>query len=269
MIIDVRFQTIKIGLISDIHNGPDQETRVGTRAAELLKGFVDDMNNNFKPDFIIELGDRVNNVDHNTDYSHMKQVKNFLKGLRMPVYHILGNHDIANLDKEENKDIMETNYNYKSFDYGGCHFILLDAQDETIGGIGGSMSEKQLNWLKNELEQTSKKTIIFSHQALDEQDIIDNIHFRDYPTYAFVSNREEVRKIIENSKKVIAIFNGHVHWNNMEIINKVCYFSIHSLVEAWTTNGEVCGDYAKAYLYPDGVIEVNILGKNPVNYTHP
>lgn len=258
---------MKFGVISDIHNGPDQKTRIGTQAANLLRAFVSQMNNDFKPTFVVILGDLINAVDFNVDCSNVREIKEILQALEMPAYYLLGNHDISNLTKEELRNILAINYGYTSFDFGNYHFVLLDAQDGAIGGIEGNISESQLRWLKSDLENTSKKTVIFSHQALDEQDITPNILFKKYPSYAFVKSRDKAREILDNSRKVIVVINGHVHWNNMQIINNIPYFSIHSLVETWNTNPKLSGAYAKVYLCSDNV-KVDILGGDPANYIY-
>lgn len=254
---------IKLGIISDIHNGPNKETKV----AKLLRAFVSQMNDNFKPAFVVVLGDLHTFVNFDVDCASIRGIKEIFQALELPVYYVLGNHDIVNLTKEKFRNILGIDCEYTSFNFGNYHFVLLDAQDETIGGNEGNISESQLRWLRNDLENTSKKTVIFSHQALDKQDLMQNIRFKDSPSSAFVKNKDKVREILDNSRKVIAVFNGHVHWNNMQIINNIPYFSIHSLVETWTTNGKLCGAYAQVYLCSDNA-KVDILGRDPVNYIY-
>ena len=49
---------LRIGLITDIHHGPDVDVRLGSAAPELLEKFTRRMRNDFHPDLIVDLGDR-------------------------------------------------------------------------------------------------------------------------------------------------------------------------------------------------------------------
>ena len=66
---------LRIGLVTDIHHGADVDVRVGRTAPELLARFTGRMREEFHPDLIVDMGDRINDTDADktwlTDVRHM------------------------------------------------------------------------------------------------------------------------------------------------------------------------------------------------------
>ena len=58
--------TLRIALIADIHHGVDQGTKLGSAALALLQPFVDWVNA-IGPSLVVELGDRINDLDKDAD----------------------------------------------------------------------------------------------------------------------------------------------------------------------------------------------------------
>ena len=58
---------IQFGTITDIHWGPDEGTRAGSQAPNLVTEIVNSYNAFDTLDFVIELGDRIGNVDRDHD----------------------------------------------------------------------------------------------------------------------------------------------------------------------------------------------------------
>ena len=60
-----------------------------------------------------------------------------IKAFRVPYYQIPGNHDTFS---EEAREIYRQRFGtfYTSFDYGGCHFVLLDNNEEGRWGYLGA-----------------------------------------------------------------------------------------------------------------------------------
>jgi hypothetical protein len=123
--------------------------------------------------------------------------------------------------------------NYYSFDRNGFHFIVLDGNDEKDPpqqGYARFMGAAQQAWLKEDLKQTRKPVVIFSHQSLEDPEGVENAG--------------EVRKILEEARfrsgdqKVIACFSGHHHIDYATQINGIHYIQINSMSYYW-----MGGDY--------------------------
>ncbi|MBI5708334.1 MAG: metallophosphoesterase [Armatimonadetes bacterium] len=100
------------------------------------------------------------------------------------------------------------------------------------GGITASwIDPEQIEWLASDLKATRKPTVVFVHQPLD--DIWEG---------GSVPNRVEVRKVLEESGKVVAVLQGHNHQDASETRNGILYWRVNSASYAWV--GEKYGRMA-------------------------
>ncbi len=121
-----------------------------------------------------------------------------------PVYHIIGNHEVLSMSKDNIRNLTGRK-NYFAFIARGYQIIILDANytagenhidakhaDDFI--YNGTLPDDQLDWLENKIKGSSKN-IISIHHPLHE-----------------LTNRNEVEGMIkENKKRIIFIANGHKH----------------------------------------------------------
>ncbi|MFC1671342.1 metallophosphoesterase family protein [Spirochaetota bacterium] len=79
------------------------------------------------------------------------------------LYSVTGEKDLFNGSPLIYREFSKRNV-YYSFNYGNLHFIVLFTHEKSGNGI----DEKQLNWLKNDMEEygDSKKILIFTHEPL-------------------------------------------------------------------------------------------------------
>ncbi len=225
---------LRFGVCTDVHRD------IMFDAEKRLQCFVDEMNNE-RVDFIIQLGDFCFPKEENRTFL---ETWNCFDG---PKYHVLGNHDMDISSKQRIMDFLEMESNYYSFDLEGFHFIVLDPNfyiDSNAyipyengnyyahGSTRGNFPPDQLEWLREDLERTSKPVIIFSHQSLSTTDSTKNV--------------TEVRTLLEKAKgkigykKVIACFNGHTHTNECKEINGIHYIQINSMSYKWLGNDYAC-----------------------------
>ena len=76
---------IKIGAVTDVHQGP-------LDIRKWLKVFVEDMNEEFKPDFVVELGDFIGTRENPKE--ELRRINEVYVQCKAPKYYILGNHDL-------------------------------------------------------------------------------------------------------------------------------------------------------------------------------
>lgn len=255
---------MKFAILSDIHMGPERYwkgvlRKINKDVEIFLNDFVEEMNNNVKPEFVVVLGDLIEDEDKSNDIKNMKSVINLLNKLKCQVYYVAGNHDLTNLSEDEVKNLFNQKELYYSFDKGEFHFIVLFAE---LKGNAVPISDEQKEWLQKDLNKTKKKCIIFTHRGLAEQDLKENIWFKDNPEWALIPNRNEIKKILETSNKVIAVFNGHLHWDKKHVENNIPHFTIQSLIE----NEEDKGIASEAYAIVD-ITEDNLGVEIKGNYS--
>ncbi len=252
---------MKIGIVTDIHYGPDVETRLGSQAPAQLRTFGEAMRA-LAPACLLDLGDRINDVTADKDREHTTWVRRTLTEIGVPVYHVFGNHDVANLSKRELGATLGKWAAYEYVDLDGIRLVLLDSQDPTVERIGGTLGTEQLAWLSSTIRGSRQPCLIFCHHPLDEQAVDGHWYFEAHPGHAHAGNRENARRIFEEGGRVLAVFSGHMHWTRATMINGIPYVTIGSIVDGGFTKGRPCGAFAEVTV-DGGTVGVRVAGLLP------
>lgn len=258
---------LKIGVVTDIHNGPDIDTRIGSAAIPMLDRFVAAMRR-FQPDVIVDLGDRINDVSVEQDRARIQAVRDRLASVGGPVLFLYGNHDLINVKPEEQRRLLGKKEDYESIDVKGFHLILLNSQDPTFGGVGGTISTTQLKWLEEDLCDSHGPILVFCHHPLNEQDFSGHWYFGDHPDYALAVNREEARSLLKRSGRVRAAFHGHMHWNHVTVNGGMAYVTVESLICNGLTGGPPAGCFAEVIAEEQGALRVDVKGSLPMTFVY-
>ncbi len=232
-----RSGSARFGIVTDTHYA-DTDT-VGSRfyrhSLDKLTEYVELMNKQ-RVDFLVELGDFKDQdypaVEQKT-LSYLVAAEKIFQQFNGPTYHVLGNHDEDSISKTqfltrvENTDIRSER-SYYSFDLNGLHFVVLDANYRGDGveydrgnfdWTDTNIPPAELDWLKQDLNTTTLPVVVFVHQLLDGTG----------PVY--VKNAEAVRQILEQSGKVLRVFQGHHHPGSYSYIREIHYYTLKALVE--------------------------------------
>ena len=100
---------------------------------------------------------------------------------------------------------------------------------------------RHLFWNSVRQIAASGKTIVFAHQRLDVKN--------DYG----VKNAEQVRKVLEESAKVLAVFQGHSHKNDLKDINGIHYCTLVAMIEG---SGAENNGYSLLDVFGDGSLRL-------------
>lgn len=244
---------IRFGIVTDSHyaDADPQYNRYFRESIDKMNECVEFMNKQ-KVDFLIELGDF---KDQNTPpveqktISYLQAIERSFQKFNGPTYHVLGNHDVDSISKEQYlKNITNTGFStpstYYSFDRKGVHFIVLDAnflEDGTDYDHGNYMwnetfvSDAELDWLRKELVLTNLPSIVFSHQQLGGLGMAD------------IQNAGAVRAILQESGKVLAGFDGHNHNGGHNKIEGIHYYTLKAMVDG---SGTKNSSYAVVEIMP-------------------
>ena len=227
---------MKIFLITDIHHGKNSNypnlrgleyvNVFGEQFEKLIPTLTNEMDS---CDLVINLGDFIHDENPDKDIETYKEAMVLLSP-KVPTKHVAGNHDLRNLSKETFASLIGEEKSYYSFDLGDIHHIVLDGNMTEPRGPY-YISEEQLLWLKEDLEKTQFKTIVYCHHPLDNQSMEENYYFKERPERASVNNKFFVRNILRNSEKVLAVFSGHTHFYCKQEIDGIPYFTIPSFTE--------------------------------------
>jgi hypothetical protein len=257
---------LKIALIADIHHGVDMGTKLGSAALALMQPFVDWVNA-IGPALVVELGDRINDLDKDADRKWTQDVAHAFTAVQRPCVHILGNHDANQLSRAESENVMQTTFASHSRDVQGYHLVFWNSAVRSEHG-GFHLAPDDLGWLAADLAATDLPTLIFSHLPLDNGSMIGNFYFeKAVPTGAHYAEGAAARDVIERSGKVIACLAGHTHWNARNTIDGIHYITIHSLTESFTTHPYPTGAFG--ILAIDESLTVEVFGRDPALHCLP
>jgi 3',5'-cyclic AMP phosphodiesterase CpdA len=252
---------MKIGVVADIHCGPDTDMQLGSQSPAMLEAFGEAMEA-FKPDLIVDLGDRVNAIAAGQDRRRTVWVRRTLAEMGVPVYHSIGNTDLTNLTKPELMEILAKGAPQECVDGAGFRILLLDSLDPPFERVGGHIGREQCEWLEATLRERPDPCLVFSHHPLDEQSLAGHHYFAARPEHAYVANRARVRTVLEEGRRVRAVFSGHLHWTRATWISGIPYATIGSLVDCGYTGGRPCGAFATVTA-EDSDIDVQVHGLLP------
>jgi len=262
---------MKIAIISDIHIGPEGyhkgiKRKLTQYSEEFIHSFVQRVNTDIQPDFVVQLGDLIEDVNLSDDLVNFQRGIEAFKSLNQPVHHLIGNHDNRNLSDEKLCELLELDHLYYSFDAGDYHFVMLHSKAPVRGGYS-FIPDEELIWLQDDLDQTGKATLIFVHHSLADQDLMGNPWFEGLPEQCLVKNRQEVRAILETSGKVLAVINGHLHWNRVDIHSRIPYITVQSLIENFNNDDIPAGAYAILEL-DKALLKIDVLGNDIMSFSY-
>ncbi|MDA0196817.1 MAG: metallophosphoesterase [Bacteroidetes bacterium] len=194
-------------------------------------------------EYTVHLGDFIDR-----DWESFDVVAPIYNNLKMPRYHVLGNHDFSVADEKKSAVAKRMNLpsDYYDFEVKGWRFIVLNGNDISFHAYpkdsenykaaeqyyeqnkiatpkwNGAIGTAQLEWLKATLDKASKK----------KEKVVLYCHFPIYPDNVHnLWNSNEIIEIIESYPCVKAYINGHNHEGNYGQKNGVHYLTIKGMVD--------------------------------------
>lgn len=227
---------MRIMAFSDVHSGRDvnfpnvvHEKYINTFGS-LFSAIFKKLKKEFKnSDIIINMGDVIADKDRREDIETYKEFINLFREIKEPVIHVIGNHEAKHIPRTKLAKFIKQKDTYYSKNIDGFHFIVLDGRWD---GYPYFLPEKQIEWLKKDLNKNQLPTIICIHYPVDEQNIGDNPYFTEHRKINFfIDKKSKVRSIFEQSKNVLLVIQGHSHFPSKQEINDIVYLTIPSLTE--------------------------------------
>ena len=204
---------LRIAQVSDAHFSSFEENtsyKFLKKSGELLDDVIFQINTSGPYDFVMFTGDLVNYPK----ISELQKFTSHVNNLIYPWYAIAGNHDIS-IDGPLTKDkFMATlaqandNMNQKNIYYAftpkkGFRVICLDSIIDYKLTANGEISNEEFIWLKEELDEHEKDTIIVcTHVPIIEPYSSSNHK---------MLNEYEVRKLLKTHKNPLIVLQGHYH----------------------------------------------------------
>lgn len=263
--------SLVIGFVTDLHFGPEayhegKLRKLTAHAADLTREVVREMNEEIRPDLLVNLGDDIEDESREADLARYTECQDILRTAKAELVNVAGNHDTINLTREDLCRIWRREGPlFHSFDRGGFHLVVLHTLERK--DVEVRIPQAQLQWLKEDLAQTSLPAIILMHHSASEQDLDDSFWFKGLAHLALVKERAELRRILEESGKVRVVFNGHVHRNHLDVIRGIPYVTVQSLIENLDEDapGRPAAAHAVATITESRVV-IRVRGNDPARY---
>lgn len=258
---------LRIALVTDIHHGPTRYTKQGAQALPMLKTFAQEAaRGDF--DLVVDLGDRITNVDRETDLRLEEEVEAAFAPITAPRVHILGNHDLHYLSQADNEAVQGRSLDSHSMDLKGRHLVFWQLDLSGKFDQTEVPSQADLDWLRTDLAGTTLPAIIFTHVPLHDGAMVGNFYFHNNAPSASLRHTAQARQIIEAAGNVVLCLAGHVHWNDSATIDGIRYLTLQSLTESYTTHGEASGAWAEIEI-DDQDVRWRAHGGDPLRYEAP
>ena len=253
--------SISFGIVTDVHYA-DKDMRINRYYRDAIPKLEQCVSafSESKLAFAVMLGDFIDKApDRIVELEYLKTIRQVFAQYAGDKHFVLGNHDLARLSKAEYLAHCGavSPQCYYSFDAGGYHFIILDAnfrRDEIAYEAGNfrwvdaCIPEAEQEWLAQDLRNANgMKTIVFVHQ---------NLH--DESSLYGVKNAKTVRRLLEKSGNVLAVMQGHDHNGAYAQINGIHYFTLQALVDGATLENN---SYAVVTIAPHGRISLRGFGR--------
>jgi len=221
--------------ITDLHAGDPRgflESIRETLGFRSIKKCIEEINL-LKPDFVLISGDLVFGQIYPFEYNcEYKKCFEIIQMFDVPTYVSPGNHDGYRRILEDGLVFWQKYFGplYYSFDYGDYHFQSINSYDMpalmrfTFLFIplnwGGSISDSQLSWIEDDLEENTDKnmTFMFMHHNPIWDTKSDSLIKMGY------KNRRNLLDLIDEYN-VDIVLAGHVHYDSVNTVNDTIYIT--------------------------------------------
>jgi len=236
--------------ITDFHVGDPRgllESIRETLGMKSIKRCISEINI-LHPDFVIISGDLVFGQLYPREYSReYKKCYELIQKFDVPTYLCPGNHDGYRRPFEDGLEFWKEYFGplYYSFNCGNYHFQAINSYDMSALSRftflfiplnwGGSIQDEQLNWIEDDLASSSTElTFMFMHHNPLWETKGDSLFRKSY------KNRENLLELIDQYG-VDMVLAGHVHFDNVTIINETIYLTTTTPSSSYSGNDSYWG----------------------------
>jgi 3',5'-cyclic AMP phosphodiesterase CpdA len=208
-------------LVADIHVRQTRRAElVDIQAKEkILARFIDSMNSEVRPDFIVQLGDLVDShaevdtglVSTDAKLGRIALARRLTRdNTDIPWFDVIGNHEYAGDNPARYPEVVAairggSTRSWYFEDIKGYRCIFLDTSRPSgrpHTEPRHMVPEEEIEWLKGVLEETTGPAFVFMHVPVSAG---------DGTPYDQALNQERVSEVLEANPQVVASFFAHCH----------------------------------------------------------
>lgn len=259
--------SVRIAIVADIHHGKPSATKRGDTALALLKEFAA-FSNSARPDFVVDLGDRISDENRETDLVLEREVAEAFREMDAPIHHINGNHDRDHLEVSDNEEILGQSLRNSTFDAGDWRIVLWRADSKILRSETGSgfvLREADLLWLSRVVQTADRPLLVISHVPVSGHAQTGNYYFQNNPSASTYPMADRARAALAQSAQPVVCLAGHVHWNTITTVDGITHLTQQSLTESFTTQGEPAGAFGLVEL--GDTVNWRVEGRDPMSHS--
>lgn len=242
---------MKIVIVNDVHAGKPlmhgNQTRSSSRTVmNMFELFLQSIVRQHEPELIINLGDLIRSETKEIDLERYQDLLGHYRTLKLPVLHLVGNHEIKHLHFKEIESAWKT-YGFDQERFGLKSFHNVDViwlaieKDETSKNF--TLPQDQMSWLETALTHSVNQKLIFIHCPIDDQNVEGNFFYEFLDDRKkdklFLTNQNEVRELIHSKKNIVGVFQAHLHYFHAHNFNGISYITCPAM------NDNICGTNEK------------------------
>jgi len=219
-------------LIGDIHSGlTDSPPRqANTQALSALDNLVDHLQD-YPFSLLVQMGDMIRETENkSTNTALYSQCLNVLCRLPFSAIHLLGNHDLYGISRDNLHQIFQQyglNPFYGVREYNDFQVLWLDLVAPPDGS--GTLPEATIAWLENTVYPDTP-TFIFSHYGIMPQNSEGNFYFHGARRLTALANNREVWQAL-SGLPVQAVISAHMHWGSYSKVGNTHLITIPAFIE--------------------------------------
>ncbi|WP_339226099.1 metallophosphoesterase [Oceanobacillus sp. FSL K6-2867] len=214
---------MRIAFIGDLHYpsmiGKNEKVKEARDAfyAKFLHTFFE-----LEADYYVSIGDLTNFGKED----ELHEVYEIIRKYEKPFIHTFGNHDLYGVSRDEVLNISNSEQNI-SIATDKVNIISLEtARDHDHEDYGGYISDKQLQWLKAEIEESEEKlVIIFAHHP-----VYDTTANSNFP-YLSIQPDIPILDVLRKKKGNGIYINGHNHKDSIETIDNWTFVQANAVLD--------------------------------------
>lgn len=157
-----RRNEMKLAIITDLHMDPANPGRLDLVDRFIARATEEDAS------VVIDLGDRLTDTSKAADLQQLQAISGAFARYHGPRIHLIGNHDIVNLDADEQARILGVPMTNRILEFEHVRLVVWQGSP-SLTDQGFIASEEQVDWLEAQLRyDDDRPAIVLSHIPIAE-----------------------------------------------------------------------------------------------------
>lgn len=259
---------VRLAVVTDVHYGPPVLTKRGDCALALMDAFAQFVSR-ANVSYVLDLGDRINDVNHAADQKNMQAVAEAFARLDAPCIHINGNHDVDQLTVAENEELLGQKMGHEVIDVGSWRIVVWRVDSRIYrseqANTGFQPPEEDTVWLARTMQDADRPCLVITHVPFSGRIFHENYYFKNNPEISTYPTAKRMRDALALARVPVVVLTGHVHENSVTFVDGIMHLTQQSLTESFTTAGEPAA--AMGLLELGDTVTWTVSGRDPITLT--